>query len=110
MKINIPCEFVALGGCPLPRRIDSPRFRVSESIQASVELRGLPHSLAPSPFFARLIQGRFSAVLRGLCRALESTHELPPLPWSDGEHPIGRCGKLITLLLWLAMPAVWRGD
>jgi hypothetical protein len=44
---------------------------------------------------------------RELCRALESIHELPSLSWFNGDHPIGGCGKLVTLLLRLAMPAVW---
>ena len=44
---------------------------------------------------------------RELCRAPELTHELPSLSWFDGDHPIGGCGKLVTLLLRLAMPDMW---
>jgi uncharacterized protein YjbJ (UPF0337 family) len=32
------------------------------------------------------------------------------LSWFDGDRPIGGYGKLVTLLLRLAMPAVWGGD
>jgi hypothetical protein len=44
---------------------------------------------------------------RELCRAPESTHALPSLSWFDGDHPIGGCGRLVTLHLRLAMPDLW---
>ena len=44
---------------------------------------------------------------RELCRAPESTHEVPSLSWFDGDHQIGGCGRLVSLRFRLAMPDLW---
>ena len=39
---------------------------------------------------------------RELWRAPELIYELSSLSWFEGDHPIGGCGKLVTLRLRLA--------
>jgi len=75
--------------------------RISED---GVQMGGVPGRL---PLLRGGYRRRRICRHRELCRAPEPTHELPSLSWFDGDHPIGGCGKLVTLLLRLAMPAVW---